>query len=106
MDDQATTGSVGAANASTTCAFRSPPRILIPKLCRSRDAWKAKAQARNEHLKTLKVRVADVNRSRDDWRQRAEAAQLHLSQLQQQLAQAQQRIDALEQEKKRPPPCR
>ncbi len=26
--------------------FRTPPRILIPKSVRSRDAWKAKATSR------------------------------------------------------------
>jgi predicted nucleic acid-binding Zn-ribbon protein len=106
MDDHARSGSVGEADASSSCAFRSPPRILIPTLCRSRDAWKAKAQLRNAQLKTLKVRVADVNHSRDDWRQRAEEAQLQISQLQQQLAEARQRIDTLEQEKKPPLRCR
>jgi hypothetical protein len=102
-----------ASDACPTYSFRSPPRILIPKLCRSRDAWKAKAQLRGSQLKTLQVRVHDVCLSRDSWRQRAEAAQQQahqlqdqVQQLQQQLASAQQQLSSLEQGKKtrRPAP--
>jgi hypothetical protein len=92
-----------ASDACPTYSFRSPPRILIPKLCRSRDAWKAKAQLRGGQLKTLQVRVHDVCLSRDSWRRRAESAeqqvlQLHeqVQQLQQQLAAAQQQLSSLE----------
>jgi hypothetical protein len=97
-----------ASDACPTYSFRSPPRILIPKLCRSRDAWKAKAQLRGSQLKTLQVRVHDVCLSRDSWRQRAEDAhqQVHqlqgqVQQLQQQLADAQQQLSSLEQGEKR-----
>jgi polyhydroxyalkanoate synthesis regulator phasin len=40
----------------------------------SRDHWKAKAQARTEEIKRLKVQVTDVQNSRSEWRGRAEDA--------------------------------
>jgi chromosome segregation ATPase len=95
------------SSSAPPCAFRTPPRILIPKLLRSRDTWKDKAQLRNSQLKTLKVRVHDVCVSRDSWRLRAEQAeqqvlqlQDQVQQLQPQLASAHQQISSLEQEKK------
>ena len=32
------------APLTTLPAFRTPPRIIIPKVVRSRDAWKAKSE--------------------------------------------------------------
>jgi predicted nucleic acid-binding Zn-ribbon protein len=115
MDDPlaAPANPAAASDCSATYSFRSPPRILIPKLCRSRDAWKAKAQLRGSQLKTLQVRVHDVCLSRDSWRQRAEDAhqqvlqlQDEVQQLQQRLAAAEQQLASLEQGKKRRLPCR
>ncbi len=57
-----------------TSEFRTPPRILIPKLVRSRDAWKAKAAERKAQRKALEVRVRDLEASRD--RHRADADSL------------------------------
>lgn len=58
--------------------FLTPPRILIPKLIRSRDAWKAKATARKAQRKSLQVRVRDLEASRDRHRHRAERLQAEL----------------------------
>jgi predicted nucleic acid-binding Zn-ribbon protein len=110
MDDPlaAPANPASAADPLSACSFRSPPRILIPKLSQSRAAWKAKAQRRNSELKTLKVRVHDVGLSRDSWRRRAEGAQQQVLQLQdevqqlrQRLAAAEQRLSSLERGKKR-----
>ena len=49
---------------TTLAAFRTPPRILIPKLVRSRDAWKAKATTRKTQRKALEIRVRDLEASR------------------------------------------
>ena len=72
--------------SSTT--FQTPPRILIPKLVRSRDAWKAKANARKAQRKTLEIRVRDLAVSRDHHRQRAEQLHEQVTQLHEQLATA------------------
>ena len=66
-------------------SFLTPPRILIPKLLRSRDGWKRRAHERKRRLKTLTVRVRDLEASRARWKERARQAQTQLEQLQQQL---------------------
>ena len=73
---------------STATPFKTPPRILIPKLVRSRDAWKAKANARKAQRKTLEIRVRDLQASRELHRQRAEQLLLQNQQLQLQLESA------------------
>jgi len=70
---------------STATPFKTPPRILIPKLVRSRDAWKAKANARKAQRKALEIRVRDLEASRELHRQRAEQLLLQTQQLQLQL---------------------
>jgi hypothetical protein len=79
---------------TTLAAFRTPPRILIPKLVRSRDAWKAKAPTRKTQRKALEIRVRDLEVSRELHRQRAE-------QLQERVTQLEARLDEL----KRPDPA-
>lgn len=69
-------------------AFRTPPRILIPKLVRSRDAWKAKATTRKTQRKALEIRVRDLEASRDLHRQRAEQLQERVTQLEAERADA------------------
>ena len=76
---------------TTPTAFRTPPRILIPKLVESRDAWKAKATERKAQRKALQIRVRDLEASRDQHRQRAD-------ELQQRNVELQQRITQLESE--------
>lgn len=85
----------------TTIAFQTPPRILIPKLLRSRDAWKIKATQRKAERKALQIRVRDLAASRARHRSRADGLQLRLDQLQlqhdhacQQRDQLQARLDA------------
>ena len=66
----------------STREFQTPPRILIPKLVKSRDGWKLKANQRKRKLKSAKVRVRDLETSRDAWRARAQAAELQAAELQ------------------------
>ncbi len=80
----------------TTLAFQTPPRILIPKLLRSRDAWKIKATQRKAERKALQIRVRDLVASRDRHRQRADALQLELDQLRLQLDHTRQERDLLQ----------
>ena len=79
---------------STATRFKTPPRILIPKLVRSRDAWKAKANARKDQRKTLEIRVRDLEASRELHRLRAEQLLLHNQQLQLQLDSARAAVAA------------
>ena len=83
--------------------FLTPPRILIPKLARSRDQWKAKATARKKQYRKEKIHSRDLEISRQRWKERALLAEQKLQELQQQqqeaqadLAQARSRIAQLE----------
>src|SRR5258708_2239145 len=73
--------------AETTPAsdFRTPPRLLIPKLVRSRDQWKAKATARKRQYRKVKIHSRDLQHSRQRWKERALDAEQKLHNLQQQL---------------------
>ena len=64
-----------------TRRFRSPARILIPKLVAGRDRWKSKAGERKRRLKSAQIRVRDLEGSRELWRERAEMAGRRLSEL-------------------------
>jgi septal ring factor EnvC (AmiA/AmiB activator) len=79
--------------ANSQPSFRSPPRILIPKLVQSRDQWKAKANQRNRDLKKAQVRNRDLEGSRARWRARALEAEQQLLTLQQQLRQVQSALE-------------
>ena len=90
-----------------TREFQTPPRILLPKLLRSRDAWKAKATQRKAQRKALQIRVRDLTASRDGHRRRADLLQQQVHDLQQQLDHARQpvaptqtRLDAARPQKK------
>jgi hypothetical protein len=72
--------------------FRSPPRILIPKLVQSRDTWKAKAGTRKRQLKAAQIRCRDLGLSRQRWKERALASAQGVQELEQQLAQTQQQL--------------
>lgn len=83
--------------------FRTPPRILIPKLVRSRDQWKVKADERRRQYRKEKIRSRDLTHSRLRWKERALAAegtvqdlQRQLQQAQTELAQARDQIDQLQ----------
>lgn len=79
---------------TTAAAFQTPPRILIPKLVRSRDAWKAKATDRKTQRKALQIRVRDLEASRDLHRQHAERLQQRVTQLEEQLVAARRPVPA------------
>jgi chromosome segregation ATPase len=74
-------------------SFRSPPRILIPKLIDSRDKWKAKAARRKKELKKAQIRARDLSASRDRWKERALAAEQELQAVRPQLDQAQRQLE-------------
>jgi chromosome segregation ATPase len=80
----------------TTLAFQTPPRILIPKLLRSRDAWEIKATQRKSERKALQIRVRDLAASRARHRSRADELQLQLDELQLQLDHTRQQRDQLQ----------
>ena len=91
-------------------AFRTPQRILVPKLLTSRAGWKRKAGDRKRKLKAARIRCRDLEASRDRWRARAEVAEgqaAELDQARQELAAAQAAADSLRAElKKKSPPRR
>ena len=65
--------------------FRTPMAILVPKLLKGRDDWKAKSHARKAQIKKLKITIRDVTVSRDRWRMDFEQSKAGKAQLQQQL---------------------
>ena len=71
--------------------FRTPAHILIPKLVKGRDAWKAKANSRQQRLHAQRIHIRDLSASRLRWKNQARTAavQLALAQEQLQLAHAQ-----------------
>lgn len=73
-----------------TTTFRTPARILIPKLVASRDGWKRKAGERKRKLKAARIRNRDLQASRDRWRERAHEAECQTAAMRSQLEQAQQ----------------
>lgn len=83
-----------ASPKNAPAGFQTPPRILIPKLVKSRDGWKLKANARKRKLKTMSVRVRDLEVSRDLWRERALAAEKESSEGKLELAASQAAVVA------------
>jgi hypothetical protein len=76
-----------------SCGFRTPPRILIPKLVESRDKWKEKAGQRKRQLKAAQIRTRDLSTSRALWKDRAVAAEQQVQDLQRQLQEAQRLLE-------------
>lgn len=68
---------------------RSPIRVLAACFQKGRDNWKQKYMDAKTELKRFKVRVADVCQSRDAWRAKAEARQIELQDLQAQIQELQ-----------------
>src|SRR5712671_6338197 len=87
-----------AERTPTTVAFQTPTRILIPKLVRSRDGWKAKATLRKQQRKALLIRVRDLTASRLRHRQRADRLAQQLDQLRLQLDHTQQQLKQVRQQ--------
>lgn len=75
-------------------SFRTPPRILIPKLVKSRDGWKTKANQRKKRLKAARIRIRDLEISREHWRDKANGDGNRSAELERQLAQAKQDLVA------------
>ena len=74
--------------------FRTPVRILLPKLLKSRDDWKAKSHQRKMELKSATVKIRDLLASRAMWRQRHEQLQAENRQLREQRERAEGERDA------------
>jgi chromosome segregation ATPase len=74
--------------------FRTPVRILLPKLLKSRDDWKAKSHQRKAQLKSATIKIRDVSASRDLWRQRTEQLQEENRQFQERLERAEHELAA------------
>ena len=74
--------------------FSTPIRILLPKLLKSRNDWKAKSHQRKAQLKSMKIKSRDLSASRDMWRQRTEQLQKEIHQLQERLERAERERDA------------
>lgn len=74
--------------------FRTPARILIPKLVGSRAGWKVKAGERKRRLKAARIRIRDLEASRQRWHDRTDEAERKADELGQQLEQAQQALAA------------
>jgi hypothetical protein len=73
--------------------FGTPIRILLPKLLKSRDDWKAKSHQRKAELKSAKIKIRDLSASRARWRQRTEQLQEVNRQLQVRLERAERERD-------------
>jgi len=78
-----------SSGTSSAYKFRTPARIIIPKLAKSRDDWKAKAAARKRQYHKERIRSRDLGNSRDLWKERALAAQQKALELQSQLQRSQ-----------------
>lgn len=85
-----------SATATTNSfdVFLTPPRILIPKLLRSREGWKARAAARKKVNKAFQIKVRDLTLSRNTWKARALDAEQKLRDTHDTLAHTRQLLDA------------
>jgi len=52
--------------------FRTPLRLFVPKLLKSRDDWKSKCLQRRDQNKALQIKVRDLAASREAWRSKFE----------------------------------
>jgi chromosome segregation ATPase len=74
-------------------SFRTPLRILVPKLFKSRNGWKAKSDRRKAELKAAKIKIRDCSASRDRWRQRTEQLEEENRLLRQRAEQAERELE-------------
>lgn len=106
LDSNSTADS--CSSLGTNATFLTPPRILIPKLVKSRDGWKNKAGLRKKRLKAARIRIRDLENSRDNWKTRVVDAESQLGELKKQLEQTQQELATAQAEndevKKKLPP--
>ena len=66
--------------------YRSPRRVQVWFLSRSRRRWKQKYQALKQEAKQWRNRVADVTKSRAKWRAEVEQLRLQIRQRDEELA--------------------
>lgn len=81
-----------------TDEFRTPVRVLLPKLLKSRNDWKHKCQQRRAQNKTLQINVRDLTASRENWRAKYEQLLQDHQKLQADHDQLSTRVDTLEHE--------
>ena len=74
-------------------SFRTPVRILLPKLFKSRNGWKAKSDRRKAELKAAKIKIRDCSASRDRWRQRTEQLEDETRRLRERAEQAERELE-------------
>ena len=74
--------------------FRTPTRILLPKLFQSRDGWKAKSHLRKAQLKSATINIRDLSASRERWRQQTQQLDEQNKQLRERLEQVERERDA------------
>ena len=91
MDDSATATATATATAAGV-SFRTPARILIPKLVRGREGWKARANARKKKLKAAVIRIRDLGDSRQKWKDRCQTAEAETLELKARLEQREQEL--------------
>src|SRR5664279_5445844 len=51
-------------------SYKSPKHKLIDFFKRSRDKWRARAEAYHHEKRTCQIRIRDLEASRDHWRNR------------------------------------
>jgi hypothetical protein len=81
-----------ATMAEIRASFRTPLRILLPKLLKSRNEWKAKSDRRKAELKAAKIKIRDCSASRDRWRQRTDKLEEENRRLRQRAEQAEHEL--------------
>ena len=90
---------------------RTPVRLLVPKLLKSRDDWKSKCRQRRDQNKALQIKVRDLAASREAWRSKFEGRLAEQEPLRAERDALRARVDALGREladaqKKQVPPNR
>jgi len=80
--------------ALTMQIFRTPARILIPKLVVSRNGWKTKAGERKWRLKAAQIRSRDLEASRGRWPARAGEAERQMAEVKCQFEQLRRELSA------------
>lgn len=67
-------------------SFKSPQRMLVRFFQRSRDNWKQKYMRVKADIKRYRNQAADARRSREQWRAKAEALEAETCRLESELA--------------------
>jgi chromosome segregation ATPase len=80
--------------------YRSPQRVQVWFLSRSRRRWKQKYQALKQEAKRWRNRVADVTKSRAKWRAEVEQLRQQIRQRDEELATLRAQLGQAEAKKK------